>query len=315
MKKRILTLLSLLLIAGLLIKNNGFGLFDKKIVYAVGDLTVAWATDPLFNETNIAPGFTTTKTVTVSNGATSFRPVGVRGILTSDAGNMSSVMDIEIKEGTTILYSNTLAQFFTDSSGPNGILLSNLSSGSNTQYNFIVTFNTAAGNDYQNKTILFDLQIGISIDLPTACEQINLLPTPIIGTSKAETLTGTPSNDLIMGLEGADKINGNGGNDCILGGTGADSINGNNGDDVIFGEDGADSIRSNHGDDSLFGGNGADSLDGENGNDYIEGGDSADSMRGGNGNDTLIGGTGNDTANGGANTDNCLAEAKTQCEL
>jgi len=333
MKKRILTLLSLFLIAGLLIQNNGFGLFDKKTAYAIGDLTVVWETDPLFNETNIAPGFTKTKNVNVVNGAPSFRPVGVRGILTSDTGSMSSVINIEIKAGAATLYNNSLAQFITDSGGPDGIFLSNLSAGDNTDYDFIVTFASSAGNEFQNQTIIFDLQIGISIELPDACDQIDLLPTPIIGTSKAETLTGTPGNDLIMGLDGADKINGNGGDDCILGGTGADSINGNNGNDVIFGEDGADSINGNYGNDLLVGGNGADTLRGENGedhligegdadtldggnnNDLLEGGNAADSMRGGNGNDTLTGGAGSDYANGNAGIDTCVAETKRECEL
>src|SRR3989344_4566654 len=192
MKKRVLTIISLLTILGILVANNGLGLFDKKIVFAIGDLTVTWDTDPLFNETNIAPGFTQTKNVNVANGAVSSRPVGVRGILTSDPGNLASVMDIEIKEGLTIRYSDTLAQFFTDSAGPNGIFLSDLSAGANTDYDFIVTFDSSAGNLFQNQTIIFDLQIGLSIELPDSCDQIDLLPAPIIGTSNAETLTGTP---------------------------------------------------------------------------------------------------------------------------
>ena len=128
MKKRILTIISLLLIGGLIIHNNGLGLFDKKVAYAVGDLTVVWDTDPLFDESNILPGFTQTKTVNVANGAPTTRPVGVKGIFVSDTDNLDSVLNIEIKEGTTTLYSGTLEQFFLDSAGLDGIPLSTLSS-------------------------------------------------------------------------------------------------------------------------------------------------------------------------------------------
>ena len=333
MRKRGLFIFILAALVGLVFYGNRNVFKNIPTAYAIGDLTVLWETDPLFNETNIAPGFTKTKTVNVANGAVSSRPVGVRGILTSDPGNLASVMDIEIKEGLTIRYSDTLAQFFTDSAGPNGIFLSDLSAGANTDYDFIVTFDSSAGNLFQNQTIIFDLQIGLSIELPDSCDQIDLLPNAIIGTSNAETLTGTPGNDLIMGLEGADKINGNGGDDCILGGDGADSINGNNGNDSIFGEDGADSINGNNGNDFIVGGKGADSLKGQNGedhlignedadsldggnqNDFLEGGDAADTLRGGNGNDTLIGNSGIDSANGNSGTDTCDAESETSCEI
>ena len=338
MKKRILTILSLFLIGGLIIQSNGLGLFNKNTAFAVGDLTVDWGigigdVGPIFNENNIAPGFTDTKNVNVANGAPSSRPVGVRGILTSDPGNMDSVMNIEIKKGVNILYSDTLEQFFAESAGPDGIPLSILGPGSSTTYTFKVTFQESAGNDFQNTNVVFDLKIGISIALPSECDTIDLLPTPIIGTSKAETLTGTPGNDLIMGFEGADKINGNGGDDCILGGIGADTLNGNGGNDVIFGEAGADSMNGNDGNDLLVGGNGADTLRGENGqdhliggesadtldggndNDLLEGGSAADSMRGGNGNDTLIGNAGIDSANGNAGIDTCDAETEVSCEL
>lgn len=333
MKKRILFIVILATIVGLVFYGNRNVFNNPSSAYAVGDLTVIWETDPLFNETNIVPGFTKTKTVNVANGASSIRPVGVRGILTSDPGNMKSVMNIKIKKGATTLYNNSLAQFFTNSGGPDGIFLSDLGPSANADYDFIVTFDSSAGNQFQNQTIVFNLQIGLSIELPEACDEIELLPNPIIGTAAAETLVGTPGNDLIMGLEGADKINGNSGDDCILGGTGADKINGNNGNDAIFGEEGADSINGNNGDDFIVGGAGADSLKGENGKDHLfgnehadtldggnsddllEGGDAADNLRGGNGNDTLLGDLGTDSANGNNGIDTCDAESETNCEI
>lgn len=339
MKKRILYILILATLVGLVFYGNR-GLFNRiSTAYAVGDLTIDWGigvgdVGPIFNVLNMAPGDMESRDVDVSNGALSPRSVGVRGIKTSEIGSVSAVLDIEIKEGATTLYGpKTLSEFFTESSGPDGIPLSTINPGGATTYTFKVTFQPSAGNEFQETNVVFDLKIGISIALPDVCDQIDLLPTPIIGTSKAETLTGTPGNDLILGLEGADKINGNGGDDCILGGIGADSINGNNGKDVIFGEDDADSINGNNGSDLLVGGKGADWIKGENGedhlignedadtldggndNDALEGGGAADTLKGGNGKDVLVGNAGIDSANGGPNIDTCDAENETNCEL
>ncbi len=345
MKKRILFILILTAIVGLVFYGNRNILNNLSTAYAIGDLTVNWGigvgdVGPIFTVLNMAPGDMEQRDVDVSNGAPSPRSVGVRGIMTDGQASFSAALKIVVSENGTDLYGGTsgtgektLSDFFAESAGPDGIPLSTLGPGDSTTYKFKVTFAQESGNEFQNLNVVFDLKIGLSIALPDACDQIDLLPNPIIGTSKAETLTGTPGNDLIMGLEGADKINGNGGNDCILGGTGADSINGNNGNDVVFGEDDADSINGNNGKDILVGGKGADWMKGENGedhlignedadtldggndNDILKGGDAADTLRGGNGKDILVGNAGMDSANGGPNIDTCDAESETNCEI
>jgi len=356
MKKRILTLLSLITIGALLVQSNGLGLFDRNTAYAVGDLTVNWGigigdVGPIFNESNIAPGFTDTKTVNVANGATSPRQVAVRGILTSDAGNMDSVMNIEIKEGPTLLYANTLEQFFADSAGPNGVELSLLNNGNNTDYSFKVTFGEDAGNDFQNQAIIFDIQIGIAVETPAECDLINFNGSPIFGTSGNDRINGTSKSELIVGFEGNDRINGGGGDDCIVAGSGNDKVDGQTGADVIdlgggndrnspsagidiiYGGGGNDNIDAGSENDLVFGGEGNDHLVGGSGNDVIHGENGNDQLFGGSGNDTLLGESGNDTmhggsggdnltggdgldnANGDSGTDTCDAETETKCEL
>jgi len=315
MKKGILVILSLLLIGGLIIQSNGLGLFDKKTAYAVGDLNVVWESDPLFNEFNIAPGFTVTKNVNVANGAPSLRPVAVKGILTSDPGDIKSVMDIEIKQGSNTLYSGTLADFFTQSAGPEGINLSILNPGTNKDYSFKVTFKPEAGNAFQNKNIVFDLQIGVGFTLPAACENIVFNGETIFGTSKSDNISGTSKNDLIISFEGSDKVDGKGGNDCIVGGDGSDKLIGGTGNDVILGGNGSDSLEGNNGADELYGEGGSDSLKGGDGADKLYGGAQSDSLQGENGNDILDGGDGSDSAKGGSGTDTCIAESSKQCEL
>ena len=74
----------------------------------------------------------------------------------------------------------------------------------------------------------------------------------------AGTITGTGSNELILGSSGNDTIDGGGGDDCILGAAGDDNINGGDGDDHILGGDGDDTINGGDGNDHIIGGNGND---------------------------------------------------------
>lgn len=353
MKKRILTLLSLILIVTLLIQSNDLGLFDKKVAYAIGDLTVVWQTDPLFDESNILPGFTQTKTVNVANGAPTTRPVGVKGIFVSDTDNLDSVLNIEIKEGATTLYSDTLEQFFLDSGGLDGIPLSTLGSGANTDYDFTVTFDENAGNAFQNQTIVFNLEIGISFELPSECENINFgSNSPIFGTAGNDNINGSVQNDLIITFEGVDRVSSGVGNDCVITtGGGNDKVSSGVGNDVVFTADGNDDISAGTGNDIIFAGSGNnkvsggvgddqvttgsgnddislgvgndsassgggnDKVIGGTGNDIVDGGDGDDDLSGGVGNDNLTGGLGVDKANGQNGTDACDAETEISCEL
>ena len=365
MKKRILTLLSLIIIGVLLVQSNGLGLFNKNTAFAVGDLTVDWGigmgdVGPIFNVSNFAPGDTESRDVNVDNGAVSSRPVGVRGIETSGIGSISGVLDIVISEGGSDLYGGsptgpkTLAQFFTESAGPDGIPLSILGSGSSATYTFKISLQESAGNEFQNTNVVFDLKIGISIPVPQECSEIefNLVGgLPIFGTSGNDRINGTRGNDLIFAFEGNDKIFSHGGDDCIvsgsgndeargetgndvifgnegndlligavgndkiLGGSGNDTIRGENNDDVIEGNEGNDKITGGNGNDLIDGGNNNDDLSGENGQDQISGGTGDDKLTGGAGNDILLGNDGTDSANGQSGTDTCDAESETNCEL
>lgn len=351
MKKRLLTIVSLILIGTLLYQNGGLGFFDKKVAYAVGELTVSWDGSPIFNYANIAPGFEANSSVNVENGGASPRQVAIKGIETSDSGNMSNAMHIEIKEGATVLYYDTLTNFFASSTSPFGIFLSELPSGQDTDYSIRVIFDESAGNEYQNKNIVFDLQIGITVGIPAQCTQITFPNNPIYGTSNNDKIKGTSANDLIISFEGNDKVEGGGGNDCIVTGEGNDQVEGGTGNDVLdlgLGNDKADGgtgmdlvlggendddlkggsdndqIYAGNGNDKVDGGSGIDTIYGENGIDEINGGSDNDMILGGSGNDNMFGGSGNDNINGEADIDKatgdsgidtCIAEVVNKCEL
>jgi Ca2+-binding RTX toxin-like protein len=223
---------------------------------AIGDLSVDWGVSPgkpIFTISNIAPGDgPVSRTVTVSNGATSNRTVAVKGLVTT-SNILSDKLNINIYSGPTLVYGpKTLSQFFADSNTVtnNGVAFATLPASTSKTYKFDVSLDPSADNPYQNKSVVFDIKIGISVDVPEACRTIQFAGQPIFGTSRGENITGTPGNDLIVAMEGNDKVESGNGNDCILGGPGDDRLTGNNGNDVIVGEIGNDDAEGNNGSDT-----------------------------------------------------------------
>jgi len=68
--------------------------------------------------------------------------------------------------------------------------------------------------------------------------EINSQPVSSDDPDKADTLTGTESDDVLMGFGGNDTLSGNGGNDKLDGGTGNDNLNGGTGNDTYIFEKG-----------------------------------------------------------------------------
>lgn len=303
---RLRTLLTILSICILILGAQNFR-NPLSTAFALGDLTINWGVpsgNPIFVVNNMLPGDMETRSVDVTNNGSAVRDVAVRGVKTSETQQFADILMIEILEGVNTLYGpQSLEQFFTDSADPTGIPLSSLNSSDSTTYTFKVTLPPEAGNQYQSAEVIFDLIIGIQIDIPQECQNIDFSGDPIFGTSGNDKIEGGPGNDLIFGLEGHDKIEGNLGDDCIVGGLGHDKLVGNNGKDVILGQDGDDSLRGNNGEDLLIGGEGKDQLKGENENDTLIGNDGDDSLEGGNGNDHMDGGVGKDSLDGGNGDD------------
>src|SRR3989344_4888319 len=101
MKKRIIRLGTVLTIIAILIQMNGgmSKLLQSPTAEAVGDLTIDWGPglsegDPIFTINNMAPGDSESHTVSVHNGASVSRPVGVRGILSSETANLSTALSM-----------------------------------------------------------------------------------------------------------------------------------------------------------------------------------------------------------------------------
>jgi len=339
MKKKYLRVLFLTAILSFLVSQTNILVnLSKKYstAYAVGDLTIDWGVpsgEPIFVIDNFLPGDKAEKKVQVLNGAATIRPVGIKGIKTSETGNLAEALIITIFENDNIIFGpKNLTAFFEESNTPTGIFLTNIAPSTSTKYNFEVTFNPDAGNNLQGTSVVFDIIIGISVPVPEECQGIKFSGSPIFGTQGNDNLKGGNGNDLIFSFEGNDKINGSNGDDCIVGGPGNDRLYGSNGNDIIFGNEGNDKINGGNGNDKIYdaegdslvdGGNGNDIISGSPGNDTIKGGNGSDKiygkegddrLYGGNGNDFLAGDEGEDFANGGLGKDQCETETKIRCE-
>lgn len=312
--------------AAILVANGGFNIQLNKTAYAIGDLSVDWGVPSgnlFFTVSNMAPGQSEEHTVTVTNNAPVLRPVGVRGIKSSETGSIASVLKIVISKSSTDVYggasltgAKTLQEFFNDSGNINGIFLANQNSGEVASYKFKVTFEQGSGNEFQNKSVVFDLQIGVSVEIPAECNGINLTGKLILGTAGNDNLKGTSGNDLIFGFEGNDKIDGGGGDDCIVGGAGNDKLSGGSGNDVLIGGAGNDELDGGSGNDKLYGGDGNDSLEGGSGQDQLFGQAGNDNLKGGSDNDSLDGGLGSNVLNGESGIDTCInGPTRIKCEL
>lgn len=160
----------------------------------------------------------------------------------------------------------------------------------------------------------------------------------IEGTSGADTLYGSYSDDTIIGYGGSDKlyaggsapytkviygdfendpdsgeadtINGSSSQDTIYGGGGNDDIDAGGDNDEVWGEAGDDSIEGDYGEDTLIGGSGNDTLHGNQNDDEIWGdfyqvneGNADGGQISASGNDSLLGDGGWDTLYGGHGND------------
>jgi VCBS repeat-containing protein len=92
----------------------------------------------------------------------------------------------------------------------------------------------------------------------------------------SELISGTETDEQLVGNSKLNEINGLEGNDTISGLGARDRLSGGDGDDQLFGGEGKDRLVGNKGDDQLFGGNDSDRLFGGRGNDTLVGDEGAD---------------------------------------
>ncbi len=222
----------------------------------IGDLSVDWgvpADQPLFKILNMLPGDVITRQVKVMNNATVGRVISIKGIKTSETGNISQKLKLTITQnGRDVFGPKNLNHFFSESMGPSGLPLINLNPGEMTEFQFKVVFDSSANNSYQNNSVIFTIQFGVAAEIPEACKNIKF-DKIIFGTCRSEVLMGTFGNDLIFGFEGNDWLFGSFGDDCLIGAEGLDVLSGGPGNDILVGGPNYDFVNGGLGKDRCEG--------------------------------------------------------------
>jgi len=138
--------------------------------------------DLLFSSTNDGywyPGRILTKTINLKNSSPQTREMAIKGERTSSVSILENVMHISIVGGTTVIWGSSVADFYDQDKIGMGIF----DSGADFDYDFTVSMNIGADDNYQNKETVFDLTLGfwgepIPIPTPTTTPVPTPTPTP-----------------------------------------------------------------------------------------------------------------------------------------
>lgn len=109
--------------------------------------------NPLFMETSNKPGDTVTKQITIRNNYSDNQLLGISASNLSGFNNLASVLNLEIAN-SSLDFKKTLSEI-----NNNELAIGEITPG-DTAFNIILQFNESANNDYQNKSLSFDLNFG-----------------------------------------------------------------------------------------------------------------------------------------------------------
>lgn len=170
MKKRVIRIIISLLVITAAFRIFMPDLFKPSTVKAVGDLVINFHVplgDPIFVVENMLPGDEENRNIDISNNGEVPRLIRVKGVRTGGIGNdpkLETVLDLVIREGLVPIYGTgsstgpkTLQNFFNESNDADWLALNVINPDEDKTYNFHVTFPTSAGNEFQNKSVIFDL--------------------------------------------------------------------------------------------------------------------------------------------------------------
>jgi len=180
-----------------------FSIFSSVAIVCIqaaeaSSLQITFQNRPLFKNANFIPGDSVTRWIKVANNSGEKQTILIKSDNANDPNHLANAMNLVIKRGLVTLYKDSFANFL------NGdlIALSQLESGAAGQYNLTVSFNSAADNFYQNKTLNFDILIGsddniFATDNPDNQDEITITPTPIPTSSPSISPTLSPLPSIL----------------------------------------------------------------------------------------------------------------------
>lgn len=173
MKKIVRILLLLFFIGGMVYASGIESNFAYGNVQRLGDLIVDFHVPigrPIFVVNDMKPGDKLQRKIDVKNKGNVPRIVRVGGLRRGGIGldpKIETALEMVIKDGPTVLYGpKKLSEFFSDSQSPGRIQLNSISPGGHKSYNFRVRFPIRSGNEFQKKSVIFDLRFSGNIQHP-----------------------------------------------------------------------------------------------------------------------------------------------------
>ena len=132
--------------------------FASPVSAQENSLIVEFENTPLFSEANFLPGNSVTRFAKVTNNTEETKSIIIEAINTTGSSDLGDVLNIKIMEGATVLYNDTLSNFF----GVGETFLSELAgNGVQTQYDITVSFQSlASDSELWEKSLSFDVLIG-----------------------------------------------------------------------------------------------------------------------------------------------------------
>ncbi len=160
------------------------------VVKAFGPLIVTFPSEPMFDSSNFYPGKIVEKTFTVENTDDKKQLVMIKAsqVIIPSVIQLSGVLNIVISQNGKSLYGTgsptgkkTLAAFLAEK---DGVKLSNLNPLEKSEYDMSVQMDNTAGDEYQGRSISFDIIVGIDtgglIRVPTIAPIPTIRQFPII---------------------------------------------------------------------------------------------------------------------------------------
>ncbi len=153
MKKLILTVIIITL--GLTISSSTSALIGT-------NFDILPEQDPLFQNANFMPGDSVERYVRVTNKTTDSFLGGAWATGVNDDDGLGSALKLTITRDSTVIYHNTLADFFSQTY----VSLPEIVGGATVDYIFSIYFEHQSGNDYQEKSVDFNISVGYGEDGP-----------------------------------------------------------------------------------------------------------------------------------------------------
>lgn len=120
-------------------------------------MLVSFQPNPLFNAPNFMPGDIKEAQITITNTGEAGEEAYIEAVNVSNPDDLAGQMNLDIDWGGDLIYSGNFGDFLN--AGP--VPLSGIGAGGAETYDLKINFIEGSGNDYQGKSLGFDICVGL----------------------------------------------------------------------------------------------------------------------------------------------------------